>query len=147
MKKIIHLGPVGLFHIYPTMQVQLNVWKISIFMQINTDFIDHLKQKMRLLLEISIFQMAVKIKNNEKGISNTPASFIFNIDTFYTNSYHLLTKTWPKFSVFIAMSYCLPQIAHCVDILPLDPNLPSIPLSLPVSWSACQVQMEMRSSC
>ena len=31
-------------------------------MQINTDFLDHLKQKMRLLLEISIFQMAVKMR-------------------------------------------------------------------------------------
>ena len=76
-------------------------------------FLDHLKQKMRLLLEISIFQMAVKIKNNKKGISNTPMSLIFNLDTFHTNSYHLHTKTWPKLSVFIAKSYCLPQMPHC----------------------------------
>ena len=76
-------------------------------------FLDHLKQKMRLLLEISIFQIAVKIKINKKGISNTPMSLIFNLDTFHTNSYHLHTKTWPKLSVFIAKSYCLPQMPHC----------------------------------
>ena len=91
-------------------------------MQINTDFLDHLKQKMRLLLEISIFQMAVKIKNNKKGISNTPMSLIFNLDTFHTNSYHLHTKTWPKFSVFIAKSYCLPQMPHCALACPHSKN-------------------------
>ena len=87
-------------------------------MQINTDFFRSFETENKIILEISISQMAVKIKNNKKGISNTPTSFIFNIDTFYTNSYHLLTKTWPKFSVFIAMSYCLPQIAH--SALPLE---------------------------
>ena len=119
MTKIIHLGPVGLFHIYLTMQVQWNVWKISIFMQINTDFLRFWNRRIRLLLEFSIFQMAAKIQNNKKGTSNTSKNLIFNLDSFYTNSYHLLTKTWPKFAVFIAMSYCLPQIAHCAPPLTL----------------------------
>ena len=85
-------------------------------MQINTDFFRSFETENKIILEISISQMAVKIKNNKKGISNTPMSLIFNLDTFHTNSYHLHTKMGPKFAVFIAKCYCLPKMPHCASM-------------------------------